>query len=110
MNPTNTATEVFGNYVGNKRTTASSNATFDDEDPSRRGSVLARFQSSSPQDITHAIDVAADAYLRWRRISIDERQQMGARFVQLVHERQEELAVIVAKENGKTLREARGEV
>ena len=110
MNPTDTMTEVFGNYVGNKRTTASNNATFDDEDPSRRGSVLARFQSSSPQDITHAVDVAHDAFLRWRRISIDERQQMGARFVQLVREREEELAVIVAKENGKTLREARGEV
>jgi acyl-CoA reductase-like NAD-dependent aldehyde dehydrogenase len=110
MNPTNTATEVFGNYVGNKRTTATSKATFDDENPAWKGSVLATFQSSSPQDITHAIDVAADAYLRWRRVSVDERQEMGARFVQLVRERQEELAVIVAKENGKTLREARGEV
>ena len=33
MNPTKTSTEVYGNYVGNKRTTASSNATFDDENP-----------------------------------------------------------------------------
>lgn len=112
MNPTKTSAEVevFGNYVGNKRTTASSNATFDDENPARKGSVLASFQSSSPRDITAAIDVAADAFLRWRRTSIDDRQQLGARFVQLVRERQEELAVIVAKENGKTLREARGEV
>ena len=75
-----------------------------------KGSVLASFQSSSPRDITAAIDVAADAFLRWRRTSVDERQQLGARFVQLVRERQEELAVIVAKENGKTLREARAEV
>jgi len=110
MNPTDTMTEVFANYVGNKKTTASSNATFDDEDPSRRGSVLARFQSSSAQDITQAVDVAHDAFLRWRRTSIDDRQQMGARFVQLVREKEQELAVIVAKENGKTLREARGEV
>jgi aldehyde dehydrogenase (NAD+) len=35
---------------------------------------------------------------------------LGSRFVQLVRERQEDLAVIVAKENGKTLREARAEV
>jgi acyl-CoA reductase-like NAD-dependent aldehyde dehydrogenase len=110
MNPVKTEAEVFGNYVGNKRTTSSNNATFDNEDPSHRGSVLASFQSSSPKDITAAVDVAAEAFLRWRRVSIDERQQMGARFVQLVREKQEELAVIVTKENGKTLKEARGEV
>jgi alpha-ketoglutaric semialdehyde dehydrogenase len=111
MNPTTeTPCEVFGNYVGNKKTTCNNNATFDDEDPSRRGSVLAKFQSSSAKDITAAVDVAQDAFLRWRRVSIDERQEMGARFVQLVREKTEELAVIVAKENGKTLKEARGEV
>jgi aldehyde dehydrogenase (NAD+) len=102
--------EVFKNYVGNKWTAARSGVTFDDEDPSRKGSVLASFQSSSPQDITDGVDAAADAFLRWRRTSVNERQQCAARFVQLLRERQEDLATIVAKENGKTIREARAEV
>jgi len=110
MNPTKTSTEVYGNYVGNKWTTASSAATFDDENPASKGSVLASFQSAAPRDITAAIDVAAEAFLRWRRVPIEEKQQLGARFIQLVLERQEELAVIITKENGKTLREARAEV
>jgi aldehyde dehydrogenase (NAD+) len=110
MNPTKNSPEVYGNYVGNQKKTATSNATFHDEDPARKGSVLASFQASSPRDITDAVDIAAAAFLRWRRTSVDERQRLGTRFVELVHERQEDLAVIVARENGKTLREARAEV
>ncbi len=110
MNPKETLTEVYGNYVGNQRKTASSQATFDDEDPARKGSVLASFQASSPRDITDAVDAAAEAFLHWRRTPVDERQHLGSRFVQLVRQRQEDLAVIVSRENGKTLREARAEV
>lgn len=104
------STEAFGNYVGNRKRIASSKATFVDESPARKGSILARFQASAPQDISDAVDTAADAFLRWRRISVDERQLLGTRFIQLLCARQEELAVIVAKENGKTVREARAEV
>jgi alpha-ketoglutaric semialdehyde dehydrogenase len=110
MSPLTTSTASYGNHVGNQRKLATGRATFDDENPARKGCVLASFQASVPADITDAIDVAAEAFLHWKRISVDERQRLGSRFVQLVGERQEQLAVIVARENGKTLREARGEV
>lgn len=110
MNQAKIPGEAYKNYVGNQWTAARSGATFDDEDPSRKGSVLASFQSSFSQDITDGVDAAADAFLRWRRTSVNERQQYAARFVQLLRERQEDLATIVAKENGKTIREARAEV
>jgi alpha-ketoglutaric semialdehyde dehydrogenase len=110
MSSSQTSTEAYGNYVRNKRTIATSRTTFDDEDPARKGSVLASFQASAPRDITDAIDAAAEAFLYWRRVSVEQRQNLGIRFVQLVRQKQENLAVIVAKENGKTLREARAEV
>jgi len=110
MNSMGIGAEVHGNYVGNQWQAASSKATFDDENPARKGCVLASFQASSPRDVTHAVDAAADAWVRWRRTSVEERQRLGDGFVQLVHQRQEELALIVAKENGKTLLEARAEV
>jgi aldehyde dehydrogenase (NAD+) len=110
LNQPKTSSEVFQNYISGKWTTASNGATFDDENPARKGSVLARFQSSSPQDITSAVDAAAEGFMRWRRTSVAERQQLGARFIHLLREKQEDLAVIVTKENGKTLREARAEV
>ncbi len=110
VNQPKTHPEVFKNYIGGQWTTASSGTTFNDENPARKGSVLANFQSSSPQDITSAVDAAAEGFRRWRGTSVDERQQLGARFIQLLREKQEDLAVIVTKENGKTLREARAEV
>ena len=110
MNPTVTSAVVYRNYIGGERKTASSKAIFDDEDPARKAAVLASFQASTPRDITEAVDAAAGAFPSWRRASIDQRQELGAHFVQLVRQKQEDLAVIVAKENGKTLREARAEV
>ena len=110
LNQPDTSSEVFKNYISGIWTNACHGATFDDENPAQKGSVLARFQSSSPQDITRAVDAAAEGFLRWRRCSVEERQQLGTRFTQLLREKQEDLAVIVSKENGKTLREARAEV
>ena len=110
LNHPKTSTEVFQNYISGQWTNASQAATFDDENPARKGSVLGRFQSSSPGDITSAVDAAAEGFRRWRRTPVEERQQLGARFIHLLREKQEELAVIVSQENGKTLREARAEV
>ena len=106
----NITAEVFKNYINGKWTTASHGATFDDENPAWKGSVLARFQSSAPQDITAAVDAAAEGFVHWRGTSVDERQKLGARFLQLLREKQEVLAAIVTKENGKILQEARAEV
>jgi aldehyde dehydrogenase (NAD+) len=110
VNQHSTTLELHENYIGGKWTSTSEGTTFEDENPAQRGSVLARFQSSSPQDITRAVDAAADGFQRWRRIPIEERQQLGVSLINLLREEQEELAVIVSKENGKTLREARAEV
>ena len=110
MNQSKSTSEALKNYINGKWAFASQGATFDDENPARKGSVLARFQSSSPQDITSAVDAAAEGFLGWRRTSVEDRQQFGARFIHLLRENQEELAVIVTQENGKTLREARAEV
>ena len=78
MNPTKTTAEVYGNYVGNKWTTASSAATFDDENPASKGSVLACFQSAAPRDITAAIDVAAEAYTSARYGTLRHPSQIAA--------------------------------
>lgn len=102
--------DTYQNFVGNRWTSSRNGATFEDENPARRGSSLARFQSSAPQDITQAIDVAAKAFRSWRSSSLAERQKLTGRFLELLERSCEELVLIVARENGKTLREARAEV
>ncbi|HXW15545.1 MAG TPA: aldehyde dehydrogenase family protein [Terriglobia bacterium] len=110
VNQPKSTSEALKNYISGKWVSASQGATFDDENPARKGSVLARFQSSSPQDMTSAVDAATESFRHWRRTSVEERQQHGARFIHLLREMQDELASIVTRENGKTLREARAEV
>jgi aldehyde dehydrogenase (NAD+) len=101
---------TFLNFIGGAWTPGSQRQTFADENPAKRGAVLAEFQSSSPADVTAAIDQAAAAFASWRRTAVGDRQKRGATFLQLLTEEREELARIVAQENGKTIREARAEV
>jgi aldehyde dehydrogenase (NAD+) len=102
--------ETFKNFVNGKWTSSRSGATFEDENPARRGSTIALFQSSTPEDTLEAIDAAETAYRTWRRTPLTERQQYMAEFLRLLKENREELARIVTLENGKTIKESRAEV
>jgi aldehyde dehydrogenase (NAD+) len=83
---------------------------FEDENPALRGSVLGLFQASGPADVASAIDAAEAAFPAWRDTPVRDRQAAVGRFLALLAGRREELARVVAQENGKTIREARAEV
>jgi len=102
--------ETFKNLVNGEWKSSRNGATFENENPAVRGSNIALFQSSTPEDVREAIDVADNAYRTWRRTSVPERQNYIAEFLRLLKESREELARIVTLENGKTIRESRGEV
>src|SRR5215475_7735487 len=82
--------ETFSNFVNGEWKASRSGKTFENENPAYRGSNISFFQSSSPEDIREAIDVAE--------------------FLRLLKESREELARIVTLENGKTIKESRAEV
>lgn len=100
----------FGSFVGGTWHAPAGGATFADENPAVRGLVLAHFHASTPADVVVAIDHAAAAFPGWRTTRVADRQQLGQRFLDLLRQRQEEVARIVSLENGKTIREARAEV
>jgi alpha-ketoglutaric semialdehyde dehydrogenase len=102
--------ETFMNLVGGTWAASRSGATFHDENPASRGSNLGVFQSSTADDVTLAIDAAAQAFRAWRRTTVAERQQHVAEFLRLLNASRDELARIVTLENGKTIRESRAEV
>jgi aldehyde dehydrogenase (NAD+) len=103
-------TEIFGNLIDGKWVSSASERTFDDENPALKGTVLARFQSSLPEDVDLAVAAAERAFVSWRRVDIGERIRLVERFLRRLSESEEELARIVSLENGKTIREARAEV
>jgi aldehyde dehydrogenase (NAD+) len=102
--------ETHKNYVNGKWIASRSGATFDDENPARRGSNVGQFQASTPEDVLDAINAADAAFRVWKRTPISERQKYVAEFLRLLAESRDELARIVTIENGKTIKESRAEV
>jgi aldehyde dehydrogenase (NAD+) len=102
--------DAFANFIGGTWTGCANHATFDDENPACRGSVLAQFPASSPLDTTDAVSAAELAAPLWRQTPLADRQRVVAAFLRLLEESREEIARIVTLENGKTIRESRAEV
>ncbi len=101
---------THANLVGGAWVDASTGRTFVDENPAERGSVLGHFAASSPADVAAAVASAAAAFPGWKAAALRERQDAAGRFLAMIRDRHEELARIVCRENGKTIREARAEL
>ena len=102
--------ETFENFIDGAWRPSRNGNTFQNENPAFRGSSLGLFQSSTADDIGDAIAAAERAFPTWRRTPLSERQQHVAAFLSLLRASRDELARIVTLENGKTIRESRGEV
>lgn len=100
----------WNNFINGQWRAALSGKTFENENPSDIQVPLGRFQASGPEDIALAVESAEAAFDSWRRVPLVERQNRVARFLELLDQQRGDLAEIVSKENGKTLREADAEV
>ncbi|MBD0414641.1 NAD-dependent succinate-semialdehyde dehydrogenase [Oryzicola mucosus] len=78
-------------------------------DPST-GSVLAEVADATVEDAMRAVDAAEAAASGWRATSPRQRSEILRRWFQLMTQHAEELATLIALENGKALPDARGEV
>jgi malonate-semialdehyde dehydrogenase (acetylating)/methylmalonate-semialdehyde dehydrogenase len=74
------------------------------------GETIALLPYSSREEIDDAVASARRAFPAWADTPVPERAQVMFRFKQLLEEHFEELSMLVVRENGKTLPEARGEV
>lgn len=104
-----TADERTGILVGGRWRPAASGATLDVDDPAT-GEVVATVADASPDDALAAVEAAADALPGWAATSPRERSEVLRRTFELMTARAEELALLIATENGKALADARAEV
>jgi succinate-semialdehyde dehydrogenase / glutarate-semialdehyde dehydrogenase len=88
---------------------SSTSATIDVDDPAT-GAVIATVAAASPEDVGAAISAAADALPGWRARTADDRGRQLRTLAALVLAHSEELALLIAREGGKPVAEARGEV
>ena len=61
-------------------------------------------------DVQIAIDAAANAFVKWSKLTAKERAKILRKWYELILENQEDLAIILTAEQGKPLSEAHGEI
>jgi aldehyde dehydrogenase (NAD+) len=74
------------------------------------GEVLAQVNTASPEDYEAVVLAAQRAFERWRMVPAPKRGESVRRLGEAFRARKEDLARLIALENGKILSEARGEV
>ncbi|SDT34435.1 NAD-dependent succinate-semialdehyde dehydrogenase [Microlunatus soli] len=96
-------------FIGGSWTDASGAATFDVHDPAT-GKVLCSVADASPADGRAALDAAVKAQPVMAALSPRERADILTRAFELLHERIDDLALLMTLEMGKPLAEAKGEI
>lgn len=74
------------------------------------GEVIAELRLSNQQDVEAAVSAAKLAYTTWSQTPVPKRARVLFRYWQLLQEHYEELAALITAENGKSYKEAHGEV
>ncbi|HEY4066242.1 MAG TPA: NAD-dependent succinate-semialdehyde dehydrogenase [Burkholderiaceae bacterium] len=98
-----------GLYIDGTWRQSSDGRRIDVVDPSS-GAVIAAVPDATLEDAAAAVEAAARAARGWRETAPRKRSEILRRCFELMVERSETLAMLISLENGKALRDARGEV
>lgn len=109
MPQTKPDTMVLKNYINAKWEEASTDQYQDVFNPAT-GETIARVPISSFSDVDQAVEKAREAYKTWSKTPVPKRARVLFKYQQLLSENHEELAKLVTQENGKSYKEAYGEV
>ncbi len=93
-------------YIGGRYVPASSGASFETVNPAT-GEVLARVQRASQADVEHAVASATAGQKVWAAMTAMQRSRILRRAVEILRERNDELAELETLDTGKPLSETR---
>lgn len=74
------------------------------------GRQIGAVNLASVAEVDHAVAVAKEAFVEWRKSALSRRTEILFKLRNLIDANRERLATIISTENGKTLADARGEV
>ncbi|EMH2980066.1 TPA: aldehyde dehydrogenase family protein, partial [Burkholderia multivorans] len=96
-------------YIAGAWRGADDGAVLDVTNPST-GERIARVPNMGAAEARAAIEAAHTAFATWRKTTAKERARLLRNWFELIMARQEDLAVLMTREQGKPLAEARGEI
>lgn len=98
------------NLIGNKWKYSKDKKTIDVINPATN-ELLDKVPNVTKEDVDEAVNIADVMQRKWEKeTSIYDRADILYKFVDLIEENKERLAVLLCKETGKPIKEARGEI
>ncbi|WP_025602150.1 betaine-aldehyde dehydrogenase [Burkholderia sp. WSM2230] len=91
-------------YIGGAYVDATSGETFDTVDPAT-GETLAVVQQASAADVDRAVRSARDGQREWAALTAMQRSRILRRAVEILRERNDELAALETRDTGKPIAE-----
>lgn len=99
-----------GSYINGKWIHPKSDRVTKNINPADTNDVLAEFPSATEEDARAAIEAAREAFPAWRDTPAPTRGRILWKAVEIARKRHEEIAQTMTREEGKVIKEARGEV
>ncbi|MFH0732478.1 MAG: aldehyde dehydrogenase family protein [Candidatus Omnitrophota bacterium] len=103
-------TKTFKNYINGKWVDSVSGETFTKMNPSDINEAIGVFPRSEKKDVDNAVCAALAAFSFWKNIPPAERANILYEAGSIMASRKKELAQIISRENGKTVKGAMGDV
>jgi alpha-ketoglutaric semialdehyde dehydrogenase len=98
------------NYIGGQWQAANTEAQIESRNPAQWSEIVAIAPRSDQTDVELAVSVARAAYKEWRLVPAPVRAEKLFQVGNLLQHRKEELALLMSREMGKPIAEARGDV
>jgi malonate-semialdehyde dehydrogenase (acetylating) / methylmalonate-semialdehyde dehydrogenase len=99
----------IGHFIGGKDVAGTSGRTADVFQP-MTGEVIAKVALASKAELRQAVENAAAAQPAWAATNPQRRARVMMRFVDLVNREMDSLADLLAREHGKTIPDAKGDI
>jgi len=100
----------FKNYINGKWIDSVSGRVFENRNPSNVSEVIGFFPRSNKKDVEKAVSACVAAYENWKNTPPPERGKILFKAGHIMASRKKELAEVISRENGKTVKGAMGDV
>lgn len=97
-------------FIGGEGVDPASGNYFTKINPANTTEILGEFADGSAEDVAKAVQAAEAAFSGWNELPIASREAVLFKAADIIAQKQELLAVLISRESGKTITEARGEV
>lgn len=99
----------IGHFIGGKQVPGKSGRTADVFQP-MTGEVIAKVALATKDELRQAVENAKDAQVGWAATNPQRRARVMMKFLELIAKEMDSLAELLAREHGKTIPDAKGDI